>query len=86
MVRCTVKQDLNLKDCTVLSETPRGKGIGAAALRISSLMKAKPRLQNGTSTIGMTMDIPIVFKLGDSAPPPSPAPDAGPLEPSKPQQ
>jgi protein TonB len=62
-LRCTVKEDGYLKDCTVASEKPLGYGFGDAALKLSSAYKLKPLTAQGAPVAGGTFLTNIHFTL-----------------------
>lgn len=58
---CTVRPDLSA-DCAVTSETPTGRGFGAAALRVARNYRASPLLSDGAPAEGARADLNIVFR------------------------
>jgi hypothetical protein len=61
-VKCTALRDGSLTDCSVVSETPPGKGFGAAALGSASRAHAKAddsRPESGAPVVFM-----VRFKAG----------------------
>src|SRR5579875_2502905 len=66
-VRCLVTTTGSLKNCKLLEEEPAGRGFGAAALRITQYMRAKPPTRDGQPTEGV-ITIPVRWKLGPPLP------------------
>ncbi|MBO9546093.1 TonB family protein [Caulobacter sp.] len=62
MMRCFVTAQGTLKDCEVLSETPKDLGLSAAALRLSAQFRMKPKTVNGKPVDGGKVIIPLIFK------------------------
>jgi len=83
-LRCTVSITGTMTNCSVPAENPKGYGFGAAALKMSSIFKVKPRTSDGRSVQGSTWTTRIRFRLdktphvelGPSGPTPEPAPAA----------
>jgi protein TonB len=65
VLNCTVNAGGRPMACVVVSETPKGQGFGAAAVKLSSFFKMKPRTENGQDVDGGTIQIPIRFNTGD---------------------
>ena len=74
-MECTVKDDGALTDCHVVSESPVGKGFGAATLRLASRFKMRPPTADGAPTAGGKVMIPLSWRI---ATPPPPPPDPAP--------
>ena len=62
-LQCKALRDGSLTACTVLSETPEGKGFGAAAL--DSATRAKIGPDDTRPAAGATVVVPIRFKAGN---------------------
>lgn len=58
-IRCVVDARRRLSACVVVSETPEGKGFGAAALQLSALFKLAPVDADGASVEGRAITIPF---------------------------
>jgi protein TonB len=58
-----------LTACSVLSESPAGYGFGEAALRLSPLFRLASRMSDGASVEGITLRLPIVFRMAEPPPP-----------------
>jgi TonB family protein len=65
---CTVMQRGTVNNCTLVSETPAGFEFGSAALKLSMLFRMKLTSQDGKSTVGTKVSIPIRFVLKDASP------------------
>jgi protein TonB len=63
MIKCVVKANGTLDNCTVTSEEPEGLGFGAASIRMSKLFKMKPKTSDGASVDGAEVSIPISWRL-----------------------
>ncbi|MDB5438530.1 MAG: TonB protein, partial [Caulobacteraceae bacterium] len=57
---CQVTVTGQVTGCRVTVESPNGEGFGAAALKLQSLFKMRPRLQDG-QPVGGTATIPVRF-------------------------
>ncbi|HSV02838.1 MAG TPA: TonB family protein [Phenylobacterium sp.] len=58
---CRVRADGRLADCRVVSEAPRGQGLGKAALRMAGRIRMNPVSRGGRPTAGARVTIPIRF-------------------------
>ncbi|MES1199572.1 MAG: hypothetical protein ABUS48_06295 [Pseudomonadota bacterium] len=58
---CTVGSDLGVS-CSIASETPVGRGFGAAALQLAPSFRAEHFLSNGQPAEGAHVRIPMVFQ------------------------
>jgi TonB family protein len=92
-IKCKVKEDGHLRDCSVLSVEPPGKDFGEEALRLSQQFKMKPRTGDAAKGPDPDVIIPISFVArppGSTLPgsagagQPGPAPTS-PGAPPKPQ-
>jgi TonB family protein len=67
-LECRVNRDGRLRDCIVISETPAGEGLGAAALEAATRARLSPRTRNRAAS-----DAKVRFttrvRLEDSASP-----------------
>lgn len=59
---CAVRDDFSLR-CRVESETPRGQGYGRAALRIAREFRMAPETDDGESTVGARIRVPVRFDI-----------------------
>ena len=66
---CQVTADGHLENCTVLSETPAGHGLGQAALATSSKFRMRPQFSDGRPTAGAKIVIPVTFQPPGTPPP-----------------
>jgi TonB family protein len=60
-ISCIVTARGTLDRCTVLSETPPGRGFGAAALALAPMFMMRPMAVNGEPVGGATVVVPINF-------------------------
>jgi hypothetical protein len=58
-LECTVQQGGGLTDCAVASETPPGKGVGAAALALVPQFKVSTWTMEGLPTVGGRIRVPV---------------------------
>jgi protein TonB len=58
---CTVAVNGQVRDCTVLEETPRDFGFGAAALKLSQYFRIRPETEDGEAVDGALVRVPITF-------------------------
>ena len=65
---CTVQQGGSVADCRVESEDPAGKGVGQAALGLSSHFRLTTWTAEGLPTVGGTIGIPLRYEAGAKAP------------------
>jgi TonB family protein len=72
-ITCQVNANGSLVDCTVVDETPKDYGFGAAAVSLGAIFRMKPKTVDGAAVDGGEITIPIVFQvpppmtLGDAA-------------------
>ena len=60
VIHCTIAVDGAVTDCSVVSENPRGRGLGEAALKVPRFLKIRPKLVDG-QPIESTFSLPIRF-------------------------
>jgi hypothetical protein len=60
-LRCLVGESGHPSDCQIIEEVPLGLGFGAAALRMSSMMRLRTVDAEGKSTVGNAVKIPMRF-------------------------
>lgn len=60
VIRCITDEDGYLKDCIVLSESPKDRGFGNAALEVTGYMRMQPATESGVPVLG-TVTIPLNF-------------------------
>lgn len=63
-ISCSVRANGTVTDCSIVSEDPEDYGFGAAAIKLSTKFRMKPKRADGTPVEGGTVRIPIVFRLG----------------------
>lgn len=73
VIQCAVKSGGFVGDCKVLSETPPGLGIGAAALALSPTFRLSTWTAEGLPTIGGLISIPIRYDVTQKDPAKPPA-------------
>jgi hypothetical protein len=62
-LRCLTTAEGVLRDCTALTEWPKGLGFGAAALSTTPAFRLSPKMIDGRGVAGGEVRIPISFKL-----------------------
>ncbi|MEW5684278.1 MAG: energy transducer TonB [Pseudomonadota bacterium] len=67
-LRCAVAADHTLADCLVASESPEGKGVGAAALSLAPKFQVTP--EAASKLVGGRISVPIRFREALPSPPP----------------
>jgi hypothetical protein len=60
VLHCRVKADATVDQCTVVSETPPGHNLGAAAVRMSSQIKIDAETFS-PDMVGQMIDVPLSF-------------------------
>lgn len=64
LIGCLVRTDGHLHACHVLSESPSGRGFGAAARAVVDAFQMAPP-DDGSPMAGRRVEIPIHFRLAD---------------------
>lgn len=60
-MRCAATESGLLQNCAVISETPTGRGFGAAALSLATGMELKPSTADGKPVAGRSFIVPVKF-------------------------
>ncbi|MFZ5670905.1 MAG: TonB family protein [Pseudomonadota bacterium] len=68
-ITCTVSLESMLENCRVTKEEPEGEGFGAAALRLSKVMRIKPGTLDGKPIADLSVTVPVNFNTGGAASP-----------------
>ena len=63
-IGCTVALSGSLEACEVVSESPSGRGFGAAALKLSKILRMRPATLDGKPVADSRVNVPIAFKAG----------------------
>lgn len=61
LVHCSVTERGLLDGCTVSEESPKGRGYGDAALKLTALFMMRPMTVDGRPVAGAVVDVPINF-------------------------
>lgn len=61
-MRCAVRADGMLTDCTTLCEDPAGHGFGRATLGLARYFKLKPTVESGRKATGRTVIVRVRWK------------------------
>lgn len=69
LVGCSVAVDGSVNSCRIVSEDPKGYGLGQAALSLSSKIRATPETVDGVPQTSW-FAVPIYFGSGPIPPPP----------------
>lgn len=72
VMRCTVEQGGSLTDCSTVSETPAGQGLGARALALTPEFRLSTWTMEGLPVVGSAVDIPLRYKTVEPRPPAKP--------------
>lgn len=67
-LKCGTTAEGVLRDCSVLAESPKGLGFGAAALSLTPAFRMSPKMIDGRGVAGGEVRIPITFKLPRDSP------------------
>lgn len=59
MLSCRIRLDTQLENCTVLSESPTGRGFGSAALSVASHFRFEPPVRAGQRIAGATVQVGV---------------------------
>lgn len=62
-IQCAVTITGALTGCSVISETPVGRGFGGAGLRLSKYFRMSPQTIDGRPVEGALVTVPIVFSM-----------------------
>jgi len=62
-IKCSVKANGTLENCSITNEDPTGYNFGDASLRMAKLFKMKPQTRDGQAVEGAEVIIPIQWKL-----------------------
>jgi TonB family protein len=73
---CHVLADGALDACVVTEECPRGYGFGRATLSAAQDFQIRPKTVNGVPVAGGTVEVPMLWTLDASAPPPACGPSS----------
>jgi protein TonB len=63
VIACTINAEGRLQNCTIDSEEPAGHGFDEAALEVSRKFRMSQTMENGATTEGGTVRIPLFFRL-----------------------
>ena len=63
-MRCIVDVSGHLRDCKITSESPAGRGFGAATLKVAHLFKVKPAMRDG-HPVEAAITIPLRWDSDD---------------------
>lgn len=63
VIQCAVTVSGALSNCSVVSETPGGKGFAGAGLRLSRYFRMSPRTVDGRPVEGALVSVPISFSV-----------------------
>jgi TonB family protein len=63
LIYCRVMADQTVSDCMVTKEDPPEKGFGAAAIKVSAVIRMRPGTIDGVAVTGAPVAVPISFKL-----------------------
>jgi TonB family protein len=61
-LRCAIGRDGGLKECSVISEIPEGKGFGRAARSLSSAFKIYVKPEDAKDARNLSVDVPFRFR------------------------
>jgi len=63
-IRCVVRANGTVSDCSVVSEEPEGSGFGQATIRASSRFRMRPQMVDGQPMEGAMVNITLRWQLG----------------------
>ena len=76
-MRCIVEVTGRLRDCKITSESPAGRGFGAATLKTAHLFRVRPATRDG-QPVEAVITIPLKWQLSDTPAESTPAPSSRP--------
>ena len=83
VLRCSITASSLLKHCRIVSETPASLGFGAAALKMSVLLRLNPTGDGAGAPTSGTVVVPIRFELPKPDPAQGQPASAAPVRPPR---